>query len=48
MTQSDIDFVECLVSGRVRRAALHWTIPGWFSVLAAGAILIGATLGLLT
>lgn len=48
MTRSDIDFVERLVADKLERAPLHWTVPAWFSVLAAGAVVIGATLGLLT
>ena len=49
MTQSDFDFVDRLIEDlfRVAPARLRVTalLPGWYSILLAGAVLAGAAIG---
>jgi hypothetical protein len=48
MTQSDFEFIDQIVANRFGDASpiRSWSVPVWFSVLAAGAVVIGTALGL--
>ena len=49
MTQSDFDFVSQLVENRLAEAPSRLRaltlLPGWYSILLAGAVLAGAAIG---